>query len=319
MSELELLRSLPAGLAAPTDEARARARGRLLRHVRRSRFAQRRRLLVPAVALAGAVAVAALVGVSLRGNGNAAAAVALRHAAAAARVQPAPKPLAPGQFWYTRSIQAYTSAGKNPHDGKPWTALGPRVRETWFGRKTGMIREVSRKPVFLSAADRANWIAAGRPEVNPRVATDLVKPPPPLDLPSDPDRLYNTIHDRAVGHGSGTNSETFVLVGDALRENYLSPAVRAALYEVAARIPGVELVGPATDRIGRHGIAVAYADSSNHQRHQLIFDPRTAALLEEDYVELKGSYYGYPPGTITGYATYVASGPVDRLGARPRK
>ena len=109
----------------------------------------------------------------------------------------------------------------------------------------------------------------------------------------------------------------FTLVGDALRESDASPALRASLYEVAARIPGVELVGPATDRVGRHGVAVAYVDGKIHERHELIFDPRTATLLGEEYVELEGNSYGYSPGTVTGYATYVVSGVVSRLGARP--
>jgi hypothetical protein len=244
------------------------------------------------------------------------AAPVLREFAAIARKQAPPTTVKPGQFRYTKSIQAYTSGGKT-RDGRPWTALGPRVRETWFGPTGGLLHEVSSKPQFLSAADRRNWIAAGRPEVNPKEATEKIPPPAPLNLPTDPDALYRVIHDRAVGHGSGTNPEMFTLVGDTLRESDASPALRAALYEVAARIPGVELVGPATDRIGRHGVAVAYSESADHQRHRLIFDRKTAALLEEDYVELKGSFYGYPPGTVTGYATYVTSAVVDRLGARP--
>jgi hypothetical protein len=109
----------------------------------------------------------------------------------------------------------------------------------------------------------------------------------------------------------------FTLVADALRESGASPALRAALYEVAARIPGVELLGPATDRVGRHGLAVAYVDAKIHERHELIFDRRTAALLGEEYVQLEGNPYGYRDGTVTGYATYVVSAVVDRIGARP--
>jgi len=86
---------------------------------------------------------------------------------------------------------------------------------------------------------------------------------------------------------------------------------------VAARIPGVELVGPAVDRLGRHGVAVAYVDGKIHERHELIFDRRTSALLGEQYAELDGNPYGYPVGTVTGYATYVVSAVVDRIGARP--
>jgi hypothetical protein len=314
VSELDFLRSLPFEVDAPSEGARNRARGRLLRHIRRNRADRRRRLLVPAIALGAAGLVAALVNVG--NHGGASAAPILREFAAIARKQAPPTTVKPGQFRYTKSIQAYTSGGKT-RDGRPWTALGPRVRETWFGPTGGLLHEVSSKPQFLSAADRRNWIAAGRPEVNPKEATEKIPPPAPLNLPTDPDALYRVIHDRAVGHGSGTNPEMFTLVGDTLRESDASPALRAALYEVAARIPGVELVGPATDRIGRHGVAVAYSESADHQRHRLIFDRKTAALLEEDYVELKGSFYGYPPGTVTGYATYVTSAVVNRLGARP--
>jgi hypothetical protein len=143
----------------------------------------------------------------------------------------------------------------------------------------------------------------------------------PLDLPTDPDALYAKLQWEATGHGAGTYEEMFTLVGDALRGSDADPspgpAERAALYEVAARIPGVELVGPATDRIGRHGVAVAYSSSSNHERHELIFDPKTATLLEEQDVALAGNFLDYPAGTVTGYATYVANAVVDRLGARP--
>ena len=233
-----------------------------------------------------------------------------------ARRQTPPTALAAGQFRYTKSIQAYLSGGKS-RDGKPWEALGPRVREIWLGPTGGLLHEVNAKPEFLSAADRRNWIAAGRPEINPGEDTEKLSPPPPLDLPTDPDALYAKLQTSSVGNANGTEGEMFTLVGDALRETDASPALRAALYQVAARIPGVELVGPARDRIGRRGVAVAYANSKDHERHQLIFDPKTSALLEEDYVELDHNFYGYPPGTVTGYATYVSTGIVDRLGKRP--
>lgn len=317
MSELDLLRSLPYEIEAPAEESRNRARGRLLRHLRHSRDRRRRRLLLPAVGLAALGAVGVLVNVGNHGGGASAAPV-LRGFAAIARDQAPPTVVKRGQFRYTKSIQAYMSGGST-RDGRAWNALGPRVREAWLGPTGGMLHEVSAKPRFLSAADRRAWIAAGRPEVNPPVATEKLPPTEPLDLPTDPDALYRVIHDRAVGHGSGTDSEMFTLVADSLRETDASPALRAALYEVAARIPGVELIGPATDRTGRHGVAVAFSDSKDHERHELIFDRRTAALLEEEYVELKGSFYGYPPGTITGYSTYVTSAVVDRLGARPKR
>ena len=311
MSELDLLRSLPFDVDQPGEEARARARGRLLRHLGHGRSPRRRRLLVAVLGLAAAGAVAALVGVGVHGDGNASAAPVLRRFAKVARSQAAPTPVTAGHFRYTKSVQAYTSGGKD------WTALSPVVRETWFGPSGGLLHETSGKAEFLSVGDRQRWIAAGRPQVNPPEDTEKLPPPRPLNLPTNPDALYGELHDRSVGHGNGTEAEMFTLVGDALRETDASPALRASLYEVAARIHGVELVGPATDRIGRHGVAVAYSDSAIRERHELIFDPKTSALLEEEYVELDGNSFGYPAGTVTGYATYVSSGIVNRLGERP--
>ena len=313
MAELELLRSLPFEIGEPSVEARARARGRLLRHMRHSRSVRRRRLLLPAVGLAAAGAIAALVGVGVHGDGNASAAPALRRAASVARRQAPPRPLAAGQFEYTKSVQAYTTTD----GGKGWTALTPKVREIWQGPSGGLLHETSAKPEFLSARDRQLWIAAGRPPLTGPEGTTKLPPPPPLDLPTNPDALYAKLHDQSVGNANGTEAEMFTLIGDALRETYASPALRASLYEVAARIPGVELVGPLTDRSGRHGVAVAYSSSVDHERQELIFDPKTSVLLAEQYVVLDGNSFGYPEGTVIGYSTYVSSGVVSRLGARP--
>ena len=69
------------------------------------------------------------------------------------------------------------------------------------------------------------------------------------------------------------------IVGELLREAPTPPALRAALYRVAARIPGVELVGAVRDEQGRRGIAVALPEET--ERNELVFDPRSAALLGE--------------------------------------
>jgi hypothetical protein len=69
------------------------------------------------------------------------------------------------------------------------------------------------------------------------------------------------------------------LVGDLLRESYASPQLRAALYQVGANLPGVQLIGAAKDKLGGSGIAVAYTNVGI--RHELIFDPGTSAPLGE--------------------------------------
>ena len=49
------------------------------------------------------------------------------------------------------------------------------------------------------------------------------------------------------------DDETFTLVGDMLRNTYLPPAFRAALYRVVAELPKVELRGEVKDPVGRTG------------------------------------------------------------------
>jgi hypothetical protein len=316
MAELDLLRPLPFDLVEPSEQAHARARGRLLRHIRRSGFARRRPLLVSVTGVAAALVAAAFFGLGDHGRGtqSAAAARVLRHAAGVAGGRPAPVTLERGQFWYSKSVSAYQVIAGDRH---PWVALDPKVREIWQGPTGGLLRETTAPPRFLSELDREHWIAAGRPQVSNPSSTQKLPPPPALDLPTEPDALYAKLHDEAVGNSNGTEMEMLTEVGDALRETAASPALRAALYEVAARIPGIQLLGPTDDRLGRRGIAVAYSSSSAHERHELIFDPRTSALLGEQYESLDGNVFNYPAGTVTGYATYVSTGVVDALGARP--
>jgi hypothetical protein len=313
MAELDFLRSLPTPILAPSDEVRARARARLSQHIEdATSVRRRRRLRVVAIALAAVAAVAAVTNIGTRGSGSASAAPLLQKLATVARVQPAGKALTAGHFQYTRSLVGTMSGGQD------WNAVTPGVRQIWLAPNgSGYLYERWGNPTFPTDTDRGAWIAAGRPRVMPRHDNGKLPPSPPRRLPTDPDTLYNTLHDDAVGAGNSTYAEMFTLVGDSLRESDASPALRASLYDVAARIPGVELVGPATDRLGRHGVAVAYVDGKIHERHELIFDRRTSALLGEEYVQLDGNPYSYPSGTVTGYATYVVSGVVDKIGEKP--
>jgi RNA polymerase sigma-70 factor (ECF subfamily) len=110
----------------------------------------------------------------------------------------------------------------------------------------------------------------------------------------------------------------FTRLGDHLRETNISPRQRAALYEVAAKIPGVELVGRVRDPVGRTGLAVAMTYPSSGTRAMLVIDPETGVLLAEQNVTLADNFYGYPAGTVVGHATYVVTRMVDAVGDRPK-
>jgi hypothetical protein len=84
---------------------------------------------------------------------------------------------------------------------------------------------------------------------------------------------------RRLDGGPRTAAEDFVHVGDFLRGTDARPALRAALYRAAALIPGVQLLGTVRDHDGRRGFGVAF--TRHGVRNELIFSPRTAALLGE--------------------------------------
>jgi hypothetical protein len=185
--------------------------------------------------------------------------------AVAAR-QPAAAPPGPGQFQYTSSVGTNQSCTVARH---LYYCVNFRDRrEIWVGPDgSGRIRGTSTDPTFLTAKDRQNWKAMGR------TAPPLVGPPSderfgpgelsagPVDLsklPTDPAKLAEMISSRKIEGGPPGPAEDFVQVGDLLRETSASPELRAALFKVAAGIPGVKLLGTVTDSDGRSGTAIAF-------------------------------------------------------------
>lgn len=345
MDEIELLREFRAGLPGPRPASREAARAALMARFEREEVAPgrppgrrpRRRLRIAAASLAFLALAVGLPILLLGGKTEVepAAAAVLRQAARVARSQPAEPQPGPGQYAYTRSRNAYITtvvglapaqkgSGGNGRDPAPgWSILVPREREIWISPDgSGRIREVAGRPRFLSAAQRAAWVAAGSPEL-PRVsrASDETFKAHQLryfrseSLPTDPKELREMIEARKVPGIGGPpgEAETFELIGEMLRETDLRPALRAAIYQVTAELPGIELLGPARDPAGREGTGVAFTDRRRGIRHELIFDPADSALLGEREVVVGGWDKGLrvPAGTVVGYASYLESRVVD--------
>lgn len=350
MNEIESLQQLRAGLAPSRPESRAAARAGLMARIAQSGRSARpqprlpwrgRRLRLAAVGVGLAALLIALPIGILGGDGKVQPAVGqvLGQAAEAAAGQ---KPLAPGpgQFLYTRSKSAYLQAtAYDPHcqtrhcdrehpreATEEWSVLVPKEREAWIssdGSLGGRVREVYGQPRFVSADQREGWVAAGSPSL-PRAGEvedsaafgngfiDASK------LPTDPAELRRLIEAREIPgvEGPPGEAETFALVGHMLREAYLPSTIRAAIYELTAELPEVELLGTVQDPVGRPGTGIAYTDRKHGVRHELIFDPATSALLGERQSIVESGAYGLeaPPGTPIGYAAYLESKVVDSVG-----
>ncbi|WP_406089358.1 CU044_5270 family protein [Kitasatospora purpeofusca] len=137
-------------------------------------------------------------------------------------------------------------------------------------------------------------------------------------LPSEPEALTKLIYaDAGYNHGAGSASttgsdqEAFVTIGDLLCNAVAPPAVSAALYRAASRIPGVTTVDDAVDAVGRHGVAVARVHDGT--RFEWIFDQRTMRLLGKRAVLVKDGPWGRAGDEVNSVAL-VAQGIVGAPG-----
>ncbi|HET8751974.1 MAG TPA: CU044_5270 family protein [Gaiellaceae bacterium] len=249
---------------------------------------------------------------------NLTSAVLLRAAHTAAH-HPATTP-GPGQYVYTKSEAVWEVVQAAP-DGPAAIAFQPTTRQIWIGPDgSGRIHEDEGHMLFPTAADAAYFYHAYRNQLNLLNAhtaedheasgglgyIDLSK------VPTDPAKLKQRIENRTIPGTGGPpgDAETFQIIGDLLRETSAPPAVRSALYTIVSQLPGVQLIGPTHDQIGRPGIGVAYV--SRGLRDELIFDPQTSALLgEQQSVVERSKWNPFPPGSVIGWAAYLASGVVD--------
>jgi hypothetical protein len=158
------------------------------------------------------------------------------------------------------------------------------------------------------------------------------------DLPADPVRLERTIarqarmwteRDKPADPGAYERSWRWGMVLEVLRSPAATPAQRSAAFELAARMPGVEVVdSDGRDALGRRGIVlrVTIAEPATAPEAiapaTIIFDPRTAALLSVNaangiaYADEEAYEKGI--GTPSMWLTlYLGSGPVARPGDVP--
>jgi len=294
---------------------------------------RRRYLTFGAVLVAAAVAATALL---LPGSpaahrpppGNQALATALGRLSLVASSQPAGHPPGPGQYQYTDSTSlnwSDTFVSAKIH----FSVSYHQHRQVWIATNgSGRIKESNTDPDFASAADRAAWIAAGRPTLQQRPWDQRfgkhglsIGPVNLLKLPTNPRALAALLFARKIEGGPPGPAEDFVQVGDLLRETDAPPALRAALFKVCAMIPGARLLGTVSDPLGGRGIGIAhwqpvgrsglgFAGHRSQVESVLVFNPRTSGLVaEETFVTAPGAR----KATLTAWTVYLKSGVVDSV------
>lgn len=272
---------------ARLDEAAAAA-GRNLRamHVVKVRR-HRRRLLIASIAAA-----AALVLVPVLGNGtgtapSAAAAEVMLAAADVAGAQHGDWSDAP--YWHiARELDYPSTPGQEPF-----------LQELWFAH-TGNSVMSSTDPAVPSGPDGPLYEDAGPTGFS---AGGWVDWDGLYALPTDPGELEAILRSGINGAGPDDDTELWEIVTGLLVDSPASPTLRAALWQVAATIPGVELVGHVTDALGRPGVAIERdMTDAGWSRVRYILDPVDGQVLEEQS-------YG-PDGDLGYRMTILDQGPV---------
>jgi hypothetical protein len=330
-----------AAVARPMNEKSPLARGPIRLHG----IATRR--LGVALSLAVVILVA---GMLLPSREQGAAAAVLNDLAAVAAVQSAPLPVGASGYRYTKTERMSLNLHFDASQGDPLAALVSKTSSEWIAADgSGRLRETTGEPIYLNERSRSSWDAASLRAV--LVPFNLDFGPRQLifddlsGLPTDPAVLAGVIRERAqrtpggdFGRGLDRPSQVFwqgwvppygwiethlslphamfFTIGNMLSQQSAPPAVRAALYKVAAGIPGVELLGPVHDRAGRPGVAVAITSAYTglRLRHVLILDEGTSALLAQETVLLEAAkWMDAKPPLVVGYTTYLEAAIVERL------
>ncbi len=177
-------------------------------------------------------------------------------------------------------------------------------REIWIGSDgSGMIREARGPVSFYTEAGKARWEAAGRPLLEHGPSAELFAPGClgtrrawQEKLPSDPDALWAALAKRP---GWLTLKFVYGLLGEAL----YTPGFCRAAYEVAKRLPDVEVLPIVKDQLGRSGQGLAHEDEGH--RLELVFTTDTAELLGQQWYLIDPSGYA-PVGTLVSWTAYLA-------------
>ena len=189
----------------------------------------------------------------------------------------AAQPAGSGEYWYQRT--AVESTQSIPYEREVWRSAGRTV-----------LRDEQQ------AAFRA-W-EEGRAQVDPaRVSTEEVRDEDGAtlgfgdgrsltwdevaDLPTDVDELGRRLRAGLPDSGHGAAWDLWTQGIALLQSSPAGPQQRRALWQVMAQVPGVELVGAATDGAGRAATAVeADFTSQRLERYVVLLDPDTGQVLE---------------------------------------
>jgi hypothetical protein len=127
-------------------------------------------------------------------------------------------------------------------------------------------------------------------------------------IPTQPDALLAYLK----AGKKWTNDDPLTEIGDLIRETIMPPALAAALYRLAATLPGASLVPHATNVAGRAGIGIMWTSKTARQvyKNEWIFAKTTLQFIGE-------KTYDPATGRLTGESAIIQQAFTARPGELP--
>jgi hypothetical protein len=317
MDEITLLKDLGRELGTAGEKLKPSTRQRVLAAtVNDRRSALRRkpfRIAVPVgvASLVGALAVTVSIVVQSTGTAQ----IDSVGAGSAAVADPPP---ASNSFVYTRSREReWSDPWRQTRSGKVVAVPSKPstdIRESWMsvdGTRDGGLGQDDGTPTLSFAG-----CSGGRE--NAAHGGDLCRPMPayqadfPTTVAAARDELYRPL----LGNSTSVAEGAFERIGDLMIEKLMSPASRAALFEVAISTPGAVVV-PGTSTVdGVSGTLLTRRTGVNQE--ELLFNAQTHELMARATVPVLASGEAGSPSSKGAYSQVVLErGVVAEFALRP--
>ena len=246
------------------------------------------------------------------------AAQLLAKIAAAAARQPAPV-VRDSDFMYIRSEVAYevdsisngheTASMEKPHERQIWLPVAEHMRHRPAHRERRAHadlavpgRERQGRPPPAQGTPLPNFTCPSEGHLGDTTYRLL------QSIPTQPDALLAYLK----AGKKWTNDDPPTEIGDMIRETIMPPALAAALYRLAATLPGATLVPHATNAAGRAGIGIMWTSTTAKQvyKNEWIFDKTTLQFIGE-------RIFNPETGQVTGESAILQQAFTAKAGQRP--
>jgi hypothetical protein len=144
------------------------------------------------------------------------------------------------------------------------------------------------------------------------------------ELPTDPQTLKAVLLHKLrealdFNRDPATQSlQMLQLLEEVLANPLPSPELRGAVYEIAARLEGVEIREHVADPVGRAATAIALCSDAIPARYEVFFDPATSTTLgTREINSVPCNDVSSHSAGLGGYSVYLEQATVDSIHKRP--